>query len=348
VDHDRDLIHRHRPLVATDAQLKPRMIRPGMDIRRSMSTTTKVPQTRTMSGDELSADDAWRMLRRTGTGPLLRDAFIRLRYGDGFSHARALALQMALTAMPGLIALVGLAQTAHNARWGQALEQTIERVTPPASRAAVDQALRGAGDGGSSAVWLGLAAALLSLTVAMGQIERGANRIYGVQRDRPFPAKYGGAFVRAILGGIPVACGLALLVFGGTFGSALAHTYGWSPDRLKVWNLARWPVGTLLALVTAGILFRKAPRRRQPSATWLVFGAAVALVVWTAATAGLAWYVEGSQAFGATYGPLTAVLAFLLWANLSAIALFYGIAFAAQLESRRAGVSSPVTADPDS
>ena len=324
------------------------MIRPVGDIRRSMSTTTKVPQTRTMSGEELSADDAWRTLRRTGTGTLLRDAFVRLRYGDGFSHARALALQMALTAIPGLIALVGLAQTAHNARWGQALEQTIERVTPPASRAAVDQALRGAGDGGSSALWLGLAGALLSLTVAMGQIERGANRIYGVQRDRPAPAKYGGAFLRAVLGGVPVAFGLALLVFGESFGSALAQTYRWPPGRLHAWDVAHWPVGVLLALVSAGVLFRKAPRRRQPSATWLVFGAAVSLAVWTAVTALLAWYVEGSASFGATYGPLTAVLAFLLWANLSAIALFYGIAFAAQLESRRAGVSSPVTADPDS
>ncbi|MEZ0109655.1 YihY family inner membrane protein [Catenulispora sp. EB89] len=311
-----------------------------------MSTTTKVPQTRTMSGEELSADDAWRTLRRTGTGTLLRDAFLRLRYGDGFSHARALALQMALTAIPGLIALVGLAQTAHDARWGQALQDTIERVTPPASRAAVHQALENAGDGGRTAVALGLAAALLSLTLAMGQIERGANRIYGLQRDRPALAKYGGAFLRAVLAGIPIACGLALLVFGGTFGSALADTYRWPPSGLHAWDLARWPIGILLALVSAGILFRKAPRRRQPSATWLVFGAAVSLVVWTAATALLAWYVEGSHTFGATYGPLTAVLAFLLWANLSSIALFYGIAFAAQLESRRAGVRSPITADP--
>ena len=311
-----------------------------------MSTTTKVPQTRTMSGEELSADDAWRTLRRTGTGTLLRDAFLRLRYGDGFSHARALALQMALTAIPGLIALVGVAQTAHDARWGQALQETIERVTPPASRAAVHQALQDAGDGGRSAVWLGLAAALLSLTVAMGQVERGANRIYGLQRDRPALAKYGGAFLRAVLAGIPIAFGLALLVFGGSFGSALAHIYRWPPSRLHAWDLARWPVGILLALVATGILFRKAPRRHQPSATWLVFGAAVALAVWTAATALLAWYVEGSHTFGATYGPLTAVLAFLLWANLSSIALFYGIAFAAQLESRRAGVGSPITADP--
>ncbi|MFL6114383.1 MAG: YihY/virulence factor BrkB family protein [Catenulispora sp.] len=311
-----------------------------------MSTTTRVPQTRTMSGDELSADDAWRTLRTTGTLPLLRDAFVRLRYGDGFSHARALALQMALTAIPGMIALVGLAQSAHDAKWGRAVQLTIERVTPAASRPAVHAALQGAGEGSRVALWLGLAAALVSLTVAMGQIERGANRIYGLQRDRPFPAKYGGAFVRAIFAGLPMAAGLALSVFGKSFGHTLAEVYRWSPEQRHAWELGRWPVGLVLALVSAGVLFRKAPRRHQPSASWLVFGAAVALVLWMAATALLAWYTSGTETFSATYGPLTVVLAFLIWANVSAVALFYGIAFAAQLESRRAGAGSPVTADP--
>jgi YihY family inner membrane protein len=312
-----------------------------------MSTTTKVPQTRTMSGEDLSADDAWRTLRATGTWKLLRDAFLRLRFGDGFSHARALALQMALTAFPGVIALVGLAQTEHDALWGRALERTIERVTPEASRPVVHQALQGASGGGQLALWLGLVAALLALTVAMGQVERGANRIYGIQRDRPSLRKYGGAFIRALIAGIPIAVGLSLLVYGDAFGQSLSEVYKWPPDRLQEWNIARWPVGVLLALVAAGVLFRRAPRRRQPSTTWLVFGAGVALTLWLAVTGLLAWYVEGSQTFGATYGPLTAVLAMLLWANLSAIALFYGIAFAAQLELRRAGGGAPMTADPD-
>src|SRR3712207_7709566 len=40
------------------------------------------------------------------------------------------------------------------------------------------------------ALWLGLGFALLNLSSAMGQIERGANRIYGIERDRPLPRKY--------------------------------------------------------------------------------------------------------------------------------------------------------------
>ena len=61
----------------------------------------------------------------------------------------------------------------------------------------------------------------------------------------------------------------------------------------------------------------------------------------------LAAYVTQSGDFGATYGPLTGVMALLLWANLTGIALFLGIAFAAQLEARRIGFSEPAMADKD-
>jgi hypothetical protein len=43
---------------------------------------------------------------------------------------------------------------------------------------------------------------------------------------------------------------------------------------------------------------------------------------------------------------LTGIFALLLWANLSSVALFLGIAFAAQLEAVRAGVPTPATDDP--
>ena len=43
---------------------------------------------------------------------------------------------------------------------------------------------------------------------------------------------------------------------------------------------------------------------------------------------------------------MTGIFALLLWANLSSVALFLGIAFAAQLEAVRAGVPAPASADP--
>jgi uncharacterized BrkB/YihY/UPF0761 family membrane protein len=43
---------------------------------------------------------------------------------------------------------------------------------------------------------------------------------------------------------------------------------------------------------------------------------------------------------------LTGIFALLLWANLSSVALFLGVAFAAQLEAVRAGAPSPASEDP--
>ena len=81
---------------------------------------------------------------------------------------------------------------------------------------------------------------------------------------------------------------------------------------------------------------------------WLIGGSVLGavLMVWLVLTGLLALYVARSASFGTTYGPLTGVFALLLWANLSSVALFLGVAFAAQLEAVRAGVPAPASADP--
>jgi uncharacterized BrkB/YihY/UPF0761 family membrane protein len=98
-------------------------------------------------------------------------------------------------------------------------------------------------------------------------------------------------------------------------------------------------------VVTVSVLFRYAPRRRQPGLSWLLVGAGLATVLWWLVSLLLAAFATQSRDFGATYGPLTGVMALLLWANLTGIALFVGLAFAAQLEATRAeGAGS---AEPD-
>jgi uncharacterized BrkB/YihY/UPF0761 family membrane protein len=94
-----------------------------------------------------------------------------------------------------------------------------------------------------------------------------------------------------------------------------------------------------------GLLFRHAPRRRQPGLSWLLYGAVLATALWWLTSLLLAAYVRASDAFGTTYGALTGVMAMLLWANLTGIALFLGLAFAAQLEALRVGVPEPAVPD---
>src|SRR5215475_10271465 len=98
-----------------------------------VSSTRRVPETSSMVREELSADDAWQALRRHGGWRLVGEAFQRFRYGDGFSHARALGLQLCLAIVPFLIALSGLAGKLGVAQGGQVVADTVLALSPGAS-----------------------------------------------------------------------------------------------------------------------------------------------------------------------------------------------------------------------
>jgi YihY family inner membrane protein len=311
-----------------------------------MSTATRVPETSVMR-DELSADDAWTTLRRYPAGRLVKDSFLRFRYGDGFSHARALALQFCLAIIPLVIATVGLAGAVHRARFARVLITTLQHLTPGQGRGAISQSLERAQSGGAVALAFGLLAGLFSLTLAMGQVERGMNRMYGVERDRKTALKYRLAVVLAVTAGLASLLGFAMIVGGGAFNDAITQVYRRPHATHTLWAVLRWPLGILLTLASITALLKYSPRRRQPGYSWLALGSAVALVLWLAFTLLLALYAATSKTFGSLYGPLTGVFALMIWANLTSIALYLGVAFAAQLEAVRAGVSRPAHPDPE-
>ncbi|MGW7456743.1 YihY/virulence factor BrkB family protein [Streptomyces sp. NPDC054797] len=324
-----------------------------------MGTATRVPQHEDVravagglevEGEELSAEEALAALRRYGRWSLVRDSFIRFRYADGFSHSRALALQTVLSIVPLAIAVIGLSSALHTEDIGRIAELTIRRLASGPSQKVVDDALAQSrhqpGDGGQAALWLGLMFSVVNVTTALCQVERGANRIYGIERDRPFLYKYTRGLVMSVLAGLPLGLSFAVTVLGAHLSRAVAEVYHLGPGTVRAWDLLRWPLGVLLAILATSAIFRLSPRRTQPGYTWLAFGATVYLVLWLLATWGLSLYVGASGSFAAVYGPLSAFVSLLLWSYLTSMALFLGLAFAAQLEAARAGVTRPAAEDP--
>lgn len=297
--------------------------------------------------EHLAADEAVHTLRRGDWWPLVRDAFVRFRYADGFSHARALAFQTVLALVPFAIAAVGLASSLHGGPLGRLVAGSIERMVPASSTDLVHDVLdRSQHSGGTLALWFGALFALSNLVTAMSQIERGANRIYGIERDRPFDRKYGRSLLMAVAAGLPLGIGFLVLVAGPQVTAAADEVFGLGPVTAAAWTLLRWPVGVLLTVTSVAVIFRRAPRRHQPGYGWLAFGAGVHLVLWLASTWLLTLYLRLSGSFDAVYGPLSAVFSLLVWAYLTAISLFLGLSFAAQLEADRAGRPGPVLPDP--
>ena len=315
-----------------------------------MSSVRPVPETGLMSDDELSADDAWPTARHHGLRALLAGAFVRFRYGDGFSHARAFAFQLALATVPLIIAGAGLATAIGARSFAEVVARTVVAISPGDSDALVADVVNTDDEGTERAeviVVLGLATAFLAATSAFAQLERGANRIYGTDRDRPALRKYGLAALLTATAGVAMAAGLLLIVAGEPFGDAIEAVYRWGDAAETVWDILRWPVGLLLLMLAVTVLFSYSPRRRQPGLSWLSVGAAVTLLAWLAGSALLAFYVAAAGNFGDTYGPLTAVMALLLWANITGVALLAGLALAAQLEAVRGGRPDPLLADSD-
>jgi YihY family inner membrane protein len=293
-----------------------------------VSSAIRVPETFGLDGD-----DARETLADVGKKKLLKDAFVRLRAADGTSHARSLAFMVSLCLVQGLIVLLGVAASLASVGLTTAVADNISGAVPgPAGSLlteTVEQARRLHERHEFVPLLMAVAGLLATATFAMGQVERGLNRIYGVERDRPAAAKYKRALYLA-------------LTVGPLFAVALLFI-GFAPDPdsptggilATVWIYGRWLLAFALVVAALGLLLRFSPNRHQPGRAWLTFGALTGVLLWVAATVLLALGFRLASTFPQTYGSLAGVVALLLWGYLSALAIFYGVAVAAQLEAER-------------
>lgn len=300
-----------------------------------MSTAALVPETW-----ELTGDDARQTLLHTGRRQLLADAFQRLRVADGFSHARSLAFTVALVLVQGLIALVGLASAFSQTRLSEVIVSAVQGGLPGPAGQLLTQAVQQAQGAGAArkflALILGAIGALVTATTAFGQLERGLNRIYGVEQDRPTVEKYGRALLEAFTCGALATGAFITLAWGRQVGDQINNHL-----LSTLWSWSRWPLAIVLIATAVTLLFRWCPRRHQPAASWLAYGATVSTLGWVLVTLALGAFFAVSSSFGDTYGPLAGMVALLLWAFLSSVAILFGAAAAAQLEAVRAGARRP-------
>jgi hypothetical protein len=217
-----------------------------------VSSATAVPETW-----ELTGDGARETLARVGRGRLLGDAFLRLRFADGFSHARSMAFATTLALVQGVIAVVGLAAVLGTTSVAHFTVRGIRSAVPgPASHVLTDAVSQAAHTGASDRwlpVVLGTVGALVTGATLLGQLERALNRMYGVEQDRLTVAKYTRALALALTAGAAATVSFILFAFGRSISNELGGT------ARPVWGVLRWPIAIGLAIVAFGLLFRWAP-----------------------------------------------------------------------------------------
>jgi YihY family inner membrane protein len=267
-------------------------------------------------------------------------AATRFRAADGTSFARALGHSSVTTLIPAVIATIGLVTTFHLPGLKSVLEDAARSFAPGPAGGILTEALAQAKpSSGTTALLAGLAFMLFSGTVGMTHLERAANRIYGVDEDRSAWRRYGLAFALAATVEVMLIVGLAVIVASGSIGeggdgSQLSQGSG-------IWSVLRWPVGVALVGVAMTIIFKVVPNRRQPQFSWLLSGTTVSVAVWVLATILLGLFYEHASVLGGSYGPLLGVVALLVWAYATGVAVLYGLACSAQLEAEHAGQEEP-------
>lgn len=276
---------------------------------------------------------------KTSIRELTINSFIRFRRADGFSFARSMAFQIVFAILPGAILVVAIAVRVGEGRLQSLIRDAMTSLAPgPASNMllqAFEQGAEAAGAGNLLAIVFGGLVAITAAVTGVAQLQRGASRIYGIQDDRPTVKRYALATLLTLTYGLAMTLVFLLIVLGesvrGDLQDELAQTWAW----------ARWPAGLGLLFSALVIVFKVAPNRHQPPFIWLTPGGAVAAIGWLAVSVATAHYLNVSRLFGDTYGPLAGFMGLILWAQLSSIAILFGLAVAAQVEAIASGVDKP-------
>jgi membrane protein len=250
----------------------------------------------------------------------------------GLTYYAVLAIFPALLAIVSLLGVVGQAESTANT-----LLDLVAQVGSPQVAELLEgpvMQLTGSPAAGVALI-VGVLGALWSASGYVGGFGRAMNRIYGIDEGRPIwklrPTMLGVTAFTVVL----IVVAALILVISGPVAQTAGDLIGLGSTAVFVWNIAKWPVLAVIAVVIVAVLYYWAPNIQQPKFKWMSLGSLVALVIWLIASVGFGFYVGNFSNYNATYGSLGAVIVFLLWLWITNNALLFGAEFDAELERGR-------------
>ncbi|SKA34865.1 YihY/virulence factor BrkB family protein [Consotaella salsifontis] len=160
-----------------------------------------------------------------------------------------------------------------------------------------------------------------AMNVAYGEIEkRGFLKLYGMGFAFTLGAFCIGTLLLVTVGLVP----MILSVFGL---SGVA-------DRLI--DLSRWPIVFLLLVGAIAFVYRFGPSRTRARWSWVIFGAMLTAIAWLVMSVAFSWYLQHIANYNRTYGPLGAVIGFMMWVWISSLIFIIGAEVNAEMEHQTA------------
>jgi membrane protein len=252
--------------------------------------------------------------------------------------AAALTYYAVLAIFPALLALISLIGL-----FGEAEETTqmIMQIIESAGSASTAETLRepieqlASAPGAGLALVIGLLGAIWSASGYVNAFSQAMNQVYEVDEGRPFYKLRPVVLLITVVLLVIAVLIILLLVISGPIAEAIGGAIGLGEVALTVWNIAKWPVIALLAILMVAILYYGTPNVKQPKFKWMTLGAFIALLVMAIATVAFFFYVSNFSNYQKTYGSIAGVIIMLLWLWLMNLSLLFGAEFDAEMERGR-------------
>ena len=254
--------------------------------------------------------------------------------------SQAVAYNLFLAFFPTLLVAVGFATSPVGDRTNLFdMISDLTRLLPPGSQQIVSEFLVKRGPQAWKWALLGWGGTLLAGTQVMRLLMEGIQAVYG-DRERPrFLQRQLRSLLLLLVTIAPLLVAAVLGVFGKPLRHWLGEELGKSHPIQTLWGFFFHGTAIFLAMVALTVIYRVA-RPKESSLRNVLPGAMVATLLWWVADIGFGFYVRRVP-YNVVYGGLAAVIGLLIWMQLSAVIIFLGAAWNAELaDSRRR--ASPV------
>lgn len=252
------------------------------------------------------------------------------------TQAQAVAFNMFLAFFPLLLLALGVL---NKTVWFQTSAHQIVRrlhsILPPGSQQVVLDFL------GRQAThpWRWTLFGLIGTLLAGAQVMKLMMDGFRMAHRDPVPVGFWSREARALV----LLCGVilpwlvtaGLMVFGKQLRAWVIRHYGLSPIFRWLWGAGLSAAALAMAVLVLAVVYRVG---RREAGGWreVLPGAALATLLWWAANAAFGFYVRHMR-YGVVYGGLAAAIGLLVWMQLTAMIVFFGAAFNAELCSRARG-----------
>lgn len=185
------------------------------------------------------------------------------------------------------------------------------------------------------ALAVGLAGSLWSASAYVNAFSRAMNEIYEVAEGRPFWKLRPQMLLVTLVALLVLAVSAVLLVVTGDLARAIGDALGFGSTAVTIWNVAKWPVLAVLAMLLVALLYWATPNVQQPKLRWLSPGALLTVVTGLVASVGFTFYVSNFGSYDKTYGSLAGVIVALLFLWICNLVLLLGAELDVEVERMR-------------